>query len=110
MAHPVQIQVEAALEWRSFQSDVSGRWVAVCAGLDLTVEAETLDELHSVIGESIQLLMIDLLEDDELDHYLRDRGWTAVNLPRGQGVRDVEFHVPWELIAEGARGPERRAH
>jgi hypothetical protein len=73
------------------------------------MEADSLDELHGVIPEAIHLLMIDLLEDNELDKYLRERGWQALNMPsRPDG--DVQFDVPWQLIAEGARGTERRAH
>lgn len=55
-------------------------------------------------------MMIDLLVDNEIDQYLREKGWQAANLPaRPDG--DVEFHVPFELIAEEARlDSARRAH
>ena len=58
----------------------------------------------------MHLLMIDLYEDNEIDQYLRERGWQALNLPaRPDG--NVEFNVPFELIAEEARrDTARRAH
>lgn len=110
MTEPVTIQVQSTLEWRSYRSDSTGRWIGECAALNLAMEAESLDELHSLIAEAIQLLLTDLLADDELERYLAERGWQAVNMPNFRPQDGVEFNVPWELIAEGARGPERRPH
>ena len=79
--------------------------------MNLTAEAESLDELYSVIDETIQLVLVDILRDNELDRFLRDRGWRAVNLPTAPNPGEqVDFDVPWDLIAEGSRGSERRAH
>lgn len=108
MATAVTIEVATKIEWLARQT-VSGRWVGVCESLNLATEADSLDELHSVINESIQLLMVDLLEDDELSSYLHARGWHASNLPAVHDG-DVEFDVPWHLIAEGRLDTERRAH
>jgi hypothetical protein len=75
------------------------------------MEAESLDELHSVIEEALQLLLTDLLRDNELDAFLRERGWNAVNLP-GKVIpgEEVRFDVPWHLIAESNRDLGSRAH
>lgn len=109
MAAVKRVTIEAKLAWRAAQSPVSNRWVGVCEELNLAMEADSLDELHSLIPETMHLLMLDLLEDDELDSYLRDKGWLASDLPEQHGA-DVEFDVPFQLIAEGMRGPERRTH
>jgi hypothetical protein len=103
------VAIEANIVWQAKRSEMSRRWIGVCDALNLSMEAESLDELHSVIPEAIHLLMVDLLEDNELDQYLRDRHWTASGVPQ-QTHGDVKFDVPWELIVEGARGSERCAH
>ena len=71
------------------------------------MEADSLDELHGLIPETIHLLMVDLLEDNELDRYLRDKGWQAVGVP-ASGDGDVEFDVPWYLVVP-AGFPRRQA-
>ena len=110
MAHIVKVEVDSQLQWRATQSAASGRWIGVCDALSLVMEADSLDELYSVIHEAVQLLMTDLLEDDELTQYFRARGWRAANMPSRSDIRDVQFLVPWQLIAEGADGSKRVAH
>src|SRR6266508_1294623 len=98
-----KVNIEAKVRWRAFRSPTSKRWIGVCDELNLSTEADSLDELHSLIPECIHLLMIDLLEDNELEQYLRDKGWRATNLPTRRPRGAIEFDVPWQLIAEGAR-------
>ena len=66
--------------------------------------------LHSVIEETIQLLLTDLLLDNELDQFLREHGWTANNVPPQTNAGDVRFDVPWQLVVESKRDSERRPH
>jgi len=101
------ITVKANITWQAKKSDTSSRWIGMCEALDLVTEADSLDELHSLIPEAMHLLMIDLLEDDEFDAYLSDRGWAAHDIPQ-KPSEDVEFFVPWQLIAEGANGSARQ--
>jgi predicted RNase H-like HicB family nuclease len=106
-----KVQIEANVVWRSFKSPTSSRYVAVCDELNLCLEGESEDELKSLIPEAMHLLMIDLLEDNEIDAYLRAKGWQATNLPQRRSD-NVEFDVPFEMIAEEARlnDSTRRAH
>jgi len=99
----------ALLEWHARPSTCSRRWIGVCEAMNLSMEADSLDELYSLVPETMHLLFADLLEEGELPQYLADRGWTAVNLPaRAHG--DLQFNVPWQLVAAGdTRDPERRA-
>ncbi len=107
----IQIEGQAQLQWRAHRSGSSKRWIGICDALKLVTEADTLDELHSVIDEAIQLLLTDLLVDNELDQFLRERGWKAANLPTRANVQQpVQFSVPWQLIAESTRDSKRRAH
>ena len=96
----VTIHVESNLQWKAIHSE-SGVWVAACEPLGVTMEADTLDELYEVIGESCSVLFLDLYEDDQLDSFLRSRGWSASDLPESTSGKPVEFEVPWNLVAEG---------
>jgi hypothetical protein len=109
--HVVEIQLEAQVQWRAEPGAGKGVWVGICDALNLSVEANSLDELHSLIPESIHLLMVDLVLDNEFDTYLSDRGWKARGIPQQEAAEQTEFHVPWELlVAAGQNGFQRRAH
>src|SRR5262245_12205200 len=97
----VQIVGRAQVQWRA-QRQSSGRWSAVCQPMNLGTEADSLDELHSVINEAMQLLLVDLLKDNELEAFLREHGWQA-RVPAGVDPSAVEFNVPWQLVADGSR-------
>jgi predicted RNase H-like HicB family nuclease len=97
-----KVEIQANVMWRAIKSNTSSRHIAVCDELNLCLEGKDEEELRSLIPEAMQLLMIDLLADNEIDAYLRERGWQAVNLPQRMNG-NVEFNVPFELIAEDAR-------
>jgi len=105
------VNIEAKnVVWRVAISPTSRRHIAICDALSLTLEAKNREELHSLIPEAIHLLMIDLFAEDELDQFLRDRGWRAPKLPP-RTQRNIEFKVPWELVAERVRrDSERRSN
>ena len=107
----IVIEVKSTLEWTATQSASSGGWIAECEALGLSMEGDSLDELHSLIPEACFALLVDLLEDNELEQFLTERGWHAMNMPAGPVSDDIEFSFPWHLIAQGtACGSERRAH
>jgi Domain of unknown function (DUF1902) len=109
MSNVVQIQLEAKVQWNAIQGAGKGIWIGVCDALNLSVEADSLDELHNLIPESIQLLMMDLVMDNEFDQYLLDRGWQAKGVARPDELEETEFRVPWHLLVpEGRNGTERR--
>ena len=105
------ITLEGNVQWRVARSSTSERWIGICDPMNLSVDAVSLDELNDIIKEAIQLLLVDLLLDNELDRFLRERGWIAHNLPRDRTDEDVEFKVPLELlVSESTGGSERRPH
>jgi hypothetical protein len=107
---PITVKIEANVAWKVFQSPMSKRWIGVCDELNLCVEADSETELRSLIPESLHLLMKDLLGDEELDQFLRDKGWQAMNLPV-RPVGEVQFDVPWHIIAaEGAKRDSQGRH
>jgi hypothetical protein len=104
------VTIEAQIQWIAFQSSASKRMIGVCDTLNISVEADSEDELRSLIPEAMNLLLGDLLSDNELEQFLQERGWRALNLPARRDS-DVQFDVPFELVAAGARhDTERRSH
>ena len=98
------IKTDGRVQCKAFQNRDTGRWVGICDELGITVEGEDLDELHSVFGEAVNLLLVDLIEEGDLVAFLRERGWSETE------EIDPSAPVPWSLVAPGeSDGPERRA-
>jgi len=103
----VTIKIQGQFPWMVQQPSPNRRWIAECRPLNLAMEAETLDQLYSVINEAVSLLFYDLYLDGELEDFLRQRGWKVSGLPPA-GTPDVDFVLrPIELIVSD---PEQRAH
>jgi hypothetical protein len=69
-----------------------GNWVGLCEPLKLTVQAETWADLMEDIGLTLDALMRDLLESNELQRLLNDRGWKLYRpIPNRQD--EVRFDV-----------------
>lgn len=97
-AEGMTINIHAIMNWQAKRSQ-DGGWVGICKDLGITTEADTLDELHSLAPEAMELLFLDLLEDGELDEFLSQKGWEY-----SKGAGDTPkpgFHVPWQLLAAG---------
>lgn len=103
-ARVITIQVNGRVQWEVGRTG-AGNWLGVCRPLGLTMEGESLDDLFKNIEESVQLLMLDLLETGELEGFLQHRGWTA--LPTGPQQGPVEFQVPYDLLVRTARDSAR---
>lgn len=106
----VQIQMQTKLPWMVRRTP--NRIIAECDPLNIVLDADSLDELESIINEGLHLLFIDLLRDNELSEFLRERGWQAVGIPakipEGDGVK---FDVPWMMnMAGNARDTHAQAH
>lgn len=98
-----RIQTEGPVQCMAFQNRDTGRWVGICDELGIVVEGEDLDELHSLFGEALSLLLVDLIEEGDLVAFFRDRGWTDTE------EIDPSGSVPWNLVASGeSDGPKRR--
>lgn len=95
----MQIGIQAKnIEWQ-VQRQRSGRLVAWCDVLGLTVEGDNEADLSSVIGEAMHVLFVDLLEDGDLPRFLADHGWTANGpLPGAPPDDGVVFDVPFALL------------
>jgi hypothetical protein len=104
-----KVTINANVPWIVFPSSTSKHLIAVCDPLNLSLEAVDEEELRSLIPEALHALFSDLFADNELDAYLREKGWQAANLPaRPDG--DVKFHVPWHIAQGVQNGIERCSH
>ena len=99
----VNVRAEGSVEIAAFQNQESGMWVGECGVLGITVEADNLDELHSLIGEAIALLLDDLITDGDADAFFKARGWSEEPewLPNNFQDDNSAAVVPWNLIAHG---------
>lgn len=99
MPEQLLVKIDAKLEWRVTQTS-SGSFVGICDPLGLTSEGGDTVELWLNINESIQLMLNDLLQSGELDHFLRSKGWRATHAIPASGSERVPFDVPIELISQ----------
>ena len=93
------LSIEGRVEWKYFRDVASGYWIAVCEPLKQTVSAQTWAELNESIAETLDLLIRELTEKNELESFLRTHGWTIASqqeVPRS--ARNVRFDVPWKLV------------
>lgn len=82
----------------------SGRLVAWCDPLGLTIEGDSEADLASMIQEAMHELFVDLLEDGELEQFLRDRGWNALTpIPARMPEQGIVFDVPYATRREALR-------
>lgn len=105
-----RIEGNAQVQWRAQRNPASGRWIGVCDAMNLVTEADSENELRSVIDETMQMLLVDLLRDNELEQFLRERGWRARRPSAETDPAEVKFKVPWQLVRERQRDTQRRTH
>ena len=81
----------------------SGKWVGECEALGICIESDDLNDLYGQFHEAITLLVRDLMEDGELDAFLKTMGWTADSgwLHDAAAKEDPASVVPWTMITPG---------
>lgn len=90
----IRIDIHANLGWNCFKTE-SGNWIAVCDPLKLTVQAETWADLMEDIGLTLDAMLRDLLSTNELEKFLREHGWTAVDKIPSHPDTGIRFDVPF---------------
>jgi hypothetical protein len=90
------VPIEADIQWLAERSPTSNRFIAVCETMNLSMEADSIDEFHKLVYETMQLVFLDLLQDNDLDSYLEERGWNASGLTSGV-TSETKFSFPWTL-------------
>lgn len=111
MSHSERIlHIEGNVEWRYRFVEDANRWIGVCDTLDIVMEAESKEELHSVIPETLNLLFAHLIADNEFEALLRTHGWSASGKPAPVETDDLEVVIPTNIIPEISDGSPRHAH
>lgn len=95
-------QIEGLIGWRACRSESGEVWVGSCDALGLTVEGQTLDELHNAIPAALSDLLADLVADGDLDEFLQSKGWSGVEIPHVRAFAEgTSGPLPWEMITAG---------
>lgn len=94
----MQINIQANLAWAVHRSE-AGNLIAECEPLGLTLQAESDEELRSLIAEAQHVLFLDLLEDGELEGFLRRHGWTPSG-PLPAKAEGVLFSAPFTMVPQ----------
>ncbi len=93
------LNISFNLQWVAQESS-ERTWIARCDPLGLVLEESSLDKLYGLIPEAMEALFRDLIEADELQRFLLDRGWRRKDVPVvSRDTQDIS--VPWQLIAAG---------
>ena len=97
-----ETRISAKLVCKVYETNAKkDQWIGVCEELGLSVQASNLDTLRSVFEEAMILLITDLVEDGELDEFLRAKGFDSFDIPNIQRqVRQQEPVIPWKMSAE----------
>lgn len=102
------VKVEAAVNWKYFRG-AGGNWIAICDPLALTVQSETWAFLMEDIAETLNAMFKDLLASNELNRFLRDRGWQPIGmLPSNHD--DIWFDVPININQATNHDPQVALH
>ena len=93
------LNISFNLQWVAQESSEQ-TWIARCDPRGLVLEESSLEKLYSLIPEAMEALFRDLIEADEPQRFLLDRGWSRQDVPAVS--RDTQdLSVPWQLIAAG---------
>ena len=92
-----RVEGRGQLVWTSVRAK-GGNWVAVCESLGLTIQSETWVHLMDDIAHALNALFTDLLQEGELDRFLRERGWQIIG-PSPSKPDDTWFDVPFSARA-----------
>ena len=89
----IRIENQSGLRFNVVRAS-GGNLVGICQSLAITVQSETWVSLLEDIAQTLNLLFADLLEDGELDEFLRDRGFRLLDaLPAKPD--DAWFDIPF---------------
>lgn len=93
------------LKWDLLRDHETCNWVAVCDQLGITISGETFAELQECIGEALDALFKDLLADNELDDFFRERGWSLQSPVSPSDIPSLKFDIPWFLPTPSENDP-----
>lgn len=107
-----EIRLDGRIQCSVNQVEDSASWIAECETLNVIVEGKSFEEVCSLADEAICLLFTDLLDDGDLDPFLKGLGWTLKGpipkVSRAPVRVPWEVVMPWELIAKEMNDGQQR--
>jgi len=90
------VRINANVQWK-WRVGAGGNYVAVCDPLKLTLQASSWNELVEDMGIALNALVLDLIESNEWDEFMREHGWNMVG-PMPISPKDARFEVPFSIL------------
>ncbi len=88
------VRIAGKIPWRYCHSSDTDKYIAVCDVLGLTIQAENYPELLEGMGEAVDETFRELLNTNDLENFLTERGWKSISpLPKTKSKR-VSFEIP----------------
>lgn len=84
------VHFSGQLEWMHTQDSASGHFLAACPALNIFLEADTREELFSLISESIDETLKNVVKHDDLPGFLAECGWNG-NIVEVEGENITDF-------------------
>lgn len=100
------VTIRGEIPWTFALNPATGLYIGFCEPLGLNADGETFHDLRECMEEATDLLFHALYEDDELDAFLREKGWELVEggvAPGAEPSFDVPFdqnQIPYEDLVE----------
>lgn len=91
-----EIVLDAKIQCSVYRTEESDSWIVECDTLSVIVEGDSLEEACNLADEAISLLFTDLLDEGDLDLFLKKHGW-RLKLPVPE-TPTKSVRVPWELV------------
>lgn len=89
---PIVVRIDGQVQCNILQAR-GGNWVAICDALKLTIQSDTWVDLMEDMAFTLDAILKDLLSSNELNKFLRDKGWKIVGrIPRHP--TDMRFDLP----------------
>jgi len=96
-SEPSYIRIDTVLDWHVTQDTTSKHFIADCDWLHITLSSDTLDELISIIPESLELLLTDLIKEGDIQTFFDKHNlvWVENHHAESEGI-DIVFS--WSII------------
>ena len=89
------VRMNVNVDWEVTHSE--DYWVGACDTLGLTVQSDSWSHLIEDISDAMQGLFETLLEDDQMDQFLNEHGWTLESDVRPTVAAPPQFAVPFRM-------------
>lgn len=88
------LSIEGQVQWRYARDPDTNHFAAVCPKLNITLSAESLEELFSLIPESMNSLFTSLAKHGDWDAFFLDKGWSKEESDALQESHSREEQLP----------------